>query len=93
MPRIVCHSCGREIYTTAPIDQLFADERRCPRCGAFLQEDHRKTDRRAANRRADAPESPGPPEPVEHRVAERRKAGRRKADGGPDGDSSTGWIE
>src|SRR3989304_821731 len=34
MPRIICRSCGREIYTTAPIEQLFADERRCSIWGA-----------------------------------------------------------
>jgi hypothetical protein len=92
MPRIVCRTCGREIYTTVPIEQLFADERRCPRCGASLQDDRRSVDRRTAHRRVNPPEDPGPPEDTERRVAERRKGRRRRGDSGP-GQSDTGWIE
>ena len=62
MPRIICHTCGREVYATAPIEQLFADERRCPRCGAPLQNDRRVTDRRQVNRRENPSEESGPPE-------------------------------
>ena len=35
MPKLACWSCGRQIYAVAPINSLFAEERRCPRCGAF----------------------------------------------------------
>ena len=34
MPRLACWSCGRQIYTPSPVDSLFSEERRCPRCGA-----------------------------------------------------------
>ena len=34
LPRLACRACGRQIYTTAPLESLFAEERRCPRCGA-----------------------------------------------------------
>ena len=35
MPNLSCWSCGREIYTVAPLEALFTEERRCPRCGAI----------------------------------------------------------
>lgn len=92
MPRIVCRTCGREVYATAPIEQLFADERRCPRCGAPLQNDRRAVDRRHVNRRVNPPDDPGPPEvPGERRVGERRGSKRRRSDGGSrrEGD----WLE
>lgn len=93
MPRIICRTCGREVYATAPIEQLFADERRCPRCGAPLQNDRRATDRRQANRRENPSEEPGPPEPTEERrVKDRREDRRRGADSGPNKRSS-GWLE
>jgi DNA-directed RNA polymerase subunit RPC12/RpoP len=82
MPRIVCRACGREIYTSAPVEDLFAEERRCPRCGASLQDDRRATDRRTLNRRENPPQDPGPPEDLERRVEERRKTGRRRGDAG-----------
>ena len=65
MPRIICHTCGREVYATAPIEQLFADERRCPRCGAPLQNDRRVTDRRQMNRRENPSAESGPTESSE----------------------------
>jgi len=92
MPRIICRNCGREIYTTAPIEQLFADERRCPRCGASLQDDRRDTDRRLNLRRVNPQDDPGPPEESERRIEERRKVRRRRGDGGPN-TKDTGWIE
>ncbi len=35
MPHLACWTCGRRIYTVAPLSSLFAEERRCPRCGAY----------------------------------------------------------
>jgi len=92
MPRIVCRSCGREIYTTVPIEQLFADERRCPRCGTALQDDRRSNDRRKGQRRANPPEEPGPPAATERRVEERRTGRRRRGDSGPASDDPR-WYE
>ncbi len=91
MPRIVCRTCGREVYATAPIEQLFADERRCPRCGAPLSADRREADRRHVERRQNPPDDPGPPGP-ERRVSGRRGDRRRGGDGGPGGRSG-GWLE
>ena len=59
MPKLACWSCGRQIYAVAPIDSLFAEERRCPRCGAFLNVDRRDTERRVHNRRQNPPDDPG----------------------------------
>ena len=63
MPKLACWSCGREIYTVAPLESLFAEERRCPRCGAFLRADRRETERRQHNRRVNPAHDPGPPTP------------------------------
>jgi hypothetical protein len=41
LPKLVCRACGQGVYTTAPFEQLFADERRCPRCGHLLFSDRR----------------------------------------------------
>ncbi|MBI2764264.1 MAG: hypothetical protein HYX54_11110 [Chloroflexi bacterium] len=92
MPRIVCRACGREVYATAPIEQLFAEERRCPRCGAVLQNDRRADERRKVHRRANPQGDPGPPTDAERRVAERRVDRRRDGDGGAKRDSG-GWLE
>jgi len=93
MPRIVCRNCGREIYTAAPIEQLFADERRCPRCGASLQDDRRENERRLNIRRVNPDDDPGPPpEASERRVEERRKIRRRRGDSSP-GVKDLGWTE
>jgi hypothetical protein len=79
MPKLACWSCGRQLYTVAPIEALFAEERRCPRCGAYLRDERRDTDRRQTVRRTNPPNKPGPPEgTVERREAERR-TGRRRA--------------
>ena len=61
MPKLACWSCGRQLYTVAPIEALFAEERRCPRCGAYLRDERRETDRRQATRRVNPPDDPGPP--------------------------------
>jgi hypothetical protein len=76
VPNLACRACGRQIYTTAPLDALFAEERRCPRCGAFLDKDRRTTDRRSMVRRQ-AAIPPGGELVTERRVAERRTARRR----------------
>jgi hypothetical protein len=63
MPKLSCRSCGRQIYTVAPLEALFAEERRCPRCGAFLHEDRRMVQRRVGFRRTNPRNDPGPPKP------------------------------
>jgi hypothetical protein len=79
MPRLACWSCGRQIYTVAPLDSLFAEERRCPRCGAFLNGERRENERRWLLRRQNPLDDPGPPpSEEERRLEERRKARRRK---------------
>ena len=78
MPRLVCWSCGRQIYATSPLESLFADERRCPRCGAFLHGERRDEERRHAIRRQNPIDDPGPPKTKERRKDERRKTRRRK---------------
>ena len=64
MPKLVCRACGQGVYTTAPFEALFADERRCPRCGKLLFSDRRLgMSRRKAQRRGAAaePADPAPP--------------------------------
>jgi hypothetical protein len=79
MPTLACRTCGRRVYTPHPIEALFAEERRCPRCGAALQAERRATDRRQVERRQNPPDDPGPPSHVERRVEERRSTkGRRR---------------
>jgi len=78
MPKLACWSCGRQLYTVAPIEALFAEERRCPRCGAYLRDERRESDRRQTVRRTNPPSDPGPPPGEgERREGERRKAKRR----------------
>jgi len=76
MPRLACFVCGRTVWATVVLAQLFAEERRCPRCGASLHDDRRTLDRRAISRR----ETPPVPPKVESekRKAERRIASRRR---------------
>jgi len=97
MPRLVCWSCGRQIYTTSPLEALFAEERRCPRCGAFLNPERRENERRDEIRRQNPPDDPGPPEDDERRTDQRRKGQRRKgptgATGGRSALNSPGWID
>jgi hypothetical protein len=94
MPRLACWSCGRQIYTVAPLESLFAEERRCPRCGAFLSPERRETDRRGTIRRENPPDKPGPPSDAgERRVDDRRKARRRKSTESLDRESNEGWVD
>jgi hypothetical protein len=83
MPRLACFACGRQIYTVSPLESLFAEERRCPRCGASLSGERREIERRDLVRRQNPVDEPGPPpEEPERRTEQRRKVRRRKpADG------------
>jgi hypothetical protein len=87
--KIVCRHCGRELFATAPIASLFADERRCPRCAMPMDADRRAGQRRKVERR-DPRAAAGPPatdaggDPArdprpegEARAAERRRGERR----------------
>ena len=76
MPRLACWSCGRQIYTVAPLESLFAEERRCPRCGAFLE---RRATRGRAARAASAART---------RRTTRAAAGRRPSGGSTSGASA-----
>ncbi|MDO8485601.1 MAG: hypothetical protein Q7S35_11745, partial [Candidatus Limnocylindrales bacterium] len=68
--------------TVAPLEALFAEERRCPRCGAYLRDNRREFERRLTVRRQNPASDPGPPEDVrEQRLAERRTR-RRRGNGG-----------
>jgi hypothetical protein len=78
MPKLACWSCGRQIYTVAPLESLFSEERRCPRCGAFLNGERRDADRRSYVRRQNPAEDPGPPPDDGERRAEQRRLGRRR---------------
>ncbi len=78
MPKLACHGCGRQVYTVAPLEALFAEERRCPRCGAHLSSERRGADRRQAIRRLNAPDDPGPPSGIGERRADERRRGRRR---------------
>ena len=77
MPKLACRSCGRQIYTVSPLESLFAEERRCPRCGANLDGERRANERRERIRRQNPPDDPGPPDGVERRIADRRVERRR----------------
>ena len=76
MPRLACFACGRQIYTTAPLDSLFAEERRCPRCGAFLNTERRETERRQTIRRENPMHDPGPPKPKSARKTAAKAKGK-----------------
>jgi phage FluMu protein Com len=80
MPTLACRTCGRVVYTTATLETLFPEERRCPRCGAMLDVDRRAESRRKAGRRSSPLGDPGPPPAVERRVADRRLIQRRRDD-------------
>jgi hypothetical protein len=77
MPRLACWKCGRQLYTVTPLASLFAEERRCPRCGAFLDEERREIERRESIRRQNPPADPGPPNKKDRRVKQRRQTRRR----------------
>jgi hypothetical protein len=94
MPRLACRACGRQIYTVAPLESLFAEERRCPRCGASLNSERREIERRLMIRRQNPPNDPGPPNSGERREDDRRKGQRRKGNGATRHEhSSPGWID
>lgn len=96
MPRLACWTCGRQIYTVAPLESLFAEERRCPRCGAFLNDDRRRDERRSAIRRENPVDEPGPPAAEERRVEDRRKVRRRASTDGTAARpirSEPGWTD
>jgi hypothetical protein len=82
MPKLACWSCGRQIQSVAPLDALFAEERRCPRCGAFLNVDRRDNERRSTARRQNPPDDPGPPDGKERRLDDRRQERRRRSSTG-----------
>jgi ribosomal protein S27AE len=84
MPRLACWSCGRQLYTVSPLESLFSEERRCPRCGAFLNNERRETDRRWFVRRQNPTDDPGPPDGVERRIDDRRGIRRRRPVDGTD---------
>jgi hypothetical protein len=83
VPTLACRICGRVVYTTAPLEALLPEERRCPRCGAILDGERRGESRRKRDRRQNPPGSPGPPGGIERRVADRRKGSRRRGDDTP----------
>jgi hypothetical protein len=82
MPRLACWSCGRQIYTVSPLESLFAEERRCPRCGAFLNPERREVERREHLRRQNPDDDPGAPATGERRIDDRRKLRRRRPSDG-----------
>ena len=85
MPKLACWSCGRQIYTVAPLDSLFAEERRCPKCGAYLNAERRDEERRYYIRRENPRDEPGPPTEEERRLEDRRLIRRRKRQDGTTG--------
>ena len=100
MPRLACHSCGRQIYTVSAIEALFPEERRCPRCGAYLDQERREFERRNTIRRQNPSADPGPPDDeAERREAERREVRRRSQAGGTNrpagrgGPDGPGWRD
>ena len=90
MPHLACWSCGRQIYTVSPVESLFAEERRCPRCGQQLRDERRQAERRALIRRQNPANDPGPAG-EEQRTEDRRQVRRRK--NASDGSNRTGgWT-
>jgi hypothetical protein len=81
MPRLACRSCGRQIYAAAPLDEMVADERRCPRCGAYLNPERREGERRELVRREEPADDMRPEAAAERRVARRRRSRRRRIAG------------
>ena len=77
MPKLACRSCGRQIYTVSPLESLFAEERRCPRCGATWTTSGATPSGAQRIRRQNPPDDPGPPDGVERRIADRRVERRR----------------
>lgn len=77
MPSLACWSCGRRIYSTDPLDELFTEERVCPRCGEMLNLERRDHDRRSWQRRQSASRTSVAPG-RERRVVERRAGKNRR---------------
>ncbi len=75
MPRLACWSCGRQSFATPPLESLFGDERRCPRCGMPMNLERRAAERRALARRRDPGVDPGPPAGVDERRRTERRLG------------------
>jgi len=95
VPRLACRSCGRQIYATAPLESLWAEERRCPGCGANMHDDRRGGERRLVARRVNGWDEPGPPASGERRTATRRQGSRRQGaarTSAPVG-SHAGWVD
>jgi Zn-finger nucleic acid-binding protein len=92
VPGLVCPSCGKRIYTTATLDNLFAEERRCPRCGADLRAERRELERREAIRRQNEARDTPPP-PPENRLDDRRKKPRRRPGADAKKRSDLGWRD
>jgi hypothetical protein len=69
----------RVVYTTAALDSLFAEERRCPRCGGMLHAERRTDNRRTIERRRNRADVPGPRQ-LRATAAERRRDKRRRDD-------------
>jgi DNA-directed RNA polymerase subunit RPC12/RpoP len=78
MPRLACWSCGRQVFTVDPIEALFSEERRCPRCGAYLREERRAANRRTTARRTNPVDDLASlPDGEKRREPDRRRAHRR----------------
>jgi DNA-directed RNA polymerase subunit RPC12/RpoP len=95
MPRLVCQTCGRQVYSVEVLEAMRPEERRCPRCGALFNLDRREGRRRATNRRENPPDDPGPPGGVERRVEDRRADRVRRSSEGRASTrrSSDGWQD
>jgi hypothetical protein len=74
MTHLACSRCGRGVAAVAPLVQLTASERLCPRCGAPLRDERRISERRGYVRRGVEPASAIR---RERRHGERRAAERR----------------
>jgi hypothetical protein len=80
MPTLACRICGRVVYTSAPLESLFAEERRCPRCGGMLFAERRSENRRTDEQRQGSGEAPGPTDDFGDPTSERRTLKRRRDD-------------
>jgi hypothetical protein len=73
---LACRSCGQQIYSVAPIEALFPEERRCATCNITLAAERRDAERRTFERRQSAP---GLTLSQEARQGERRGTRRRQS--------------
>jgi ribosomal protein L37E len=74
---LACRSCGQQIYSVAPIEALFPEERRCASCNITLAAERRDAERRMVERRQSAPPELTPL--PEGRQGERRGTRRRQS--------------